>query len=285
MKLEVFDFRRPGRLTSDVEQRLVSWLRSAMALLPGKWAKHLSMPLQISFAGISTADPNEALKQLPDAIVCYRAGLGASTFDSLFAFPRNLTLALLAGVLGDSPTELPQDRALTPVEDSLWNYLLQQVTQVLVETWPGFEPLPLVLGSAVDQPKRTRIFTDETTLLVTTFDTAGPFGQSKWTWLAPQHNLIEQLTRTARESSKQQALRPTLESLVSEMPVELSVRLGSAELPVSQLTRLSAGDVLILDQRVTEPLTAWIAGRARFNVWPGRVGPRRALQIDSLVEH
>jgi flagellar motor switch protein FliM len=283
MTLEVYDFRRPGRLTSDVEHRLASWLRGALAQVPQRWAKHLTMPVDILLDGIATSDPGEALAQLPEAIVCHCVELGDPPVNSLFAFPRTLSLAVLAGIMGDSPAELPADRALTPVEDSLWNFLLQQIAQVLQETWPGNEPLRLHIGSAVAQPKRTRLLAADATLLVVTIALGGPFGQSKWFWLVPQHDLIERLTRTGQDV-KQHNLRPALEALVAEMPVELCVHLGAAELPVSQLSRLRTGDVVILGQRVTEPLTACIAGQARFQVWPGRVGMRRALQIDSLVE-
>ena len=124
----------------------------------------------------------------------------------------------------------------------------------------------------------------DTKLLVLVFAIGGPFGQAKWFWLVPQQDLIERLTRSGQDSEKRPYLRPTLESLVGEMPVEVSVRLGATELPVSQLTRLRAGDVVILDQRVSEPLEACIGGQTRFHVWPGRVGPRRAFQIDSLVD-
>ena len=69
-----------------------------------------------------------------------------------------------------------------------------------------------------------------------------------------------------------------------EMPVEVSVRLGAAVLRVSQLAGLRAGDLVILDQPVSGPLTAAVAGETRFRVGPGRVGSKQAVQIESLVE-
>ena len=60
--------------------------------------------------------------------------------------------------------------------------------------------------------------------------------------------------------------------------------LGAATLQVSQLARLRAGDLVILDQPVVSPMAAYVAGEARFLVWPGRVGPKQAFQIASLVE-
>src|SRR5262245_26247123 len=161
MKFEIYDFRKPGRLTSDVEHRVVSWLRSAISLLPAKWTKHLNIPIEMSLNGVHTANASEALYLLPDAIVCHCVTLGNASVDSLIAFPRNLSLALLAGVMGDSPTEFPADRVLTPVEESLWSFLLQQIIHVVQETWPGNEPLALRVGSPVEQAKRSRLLSSD----------------------------------------------------------------------------------------------------------------------------
>ena len=68
------------------------------------------------------------------------------------------------------------------------------------------------------------------------------------------------------------------------MRLEISVQLGAARLPLHQLTRLRVGDLVILDQRVHEPLAAFVAGEQKFKGWPGRAGARQAFQIDSSVE-
>lgn len=284
MNLEMYDFRRPGRLTSDIEHRVAAWLRTALALLPAKWGKHLPIPLQLSLQGTSTAGLHDALAQLPDAVVCHCLELGDASAKSLLSFPRNLTLGLLSGVMGDPVKELPADRLLTPVEESLWNFLLQQLVQVLLETWPGDEALKIAIGASVPQPKRSKLLSPETALLAFAFGMSGPFGDAKWVWLVPQQELIVRLTQSGQDAGKPQQQRQAIEVLVREMPVEVAVRLGTTELPVSELTRLRAGDVVILDQRVSDPLAAQVSGQTRFRVWPGRVGARRAFQIDSMVE-
>lgn len=90
-------------------------------------------------------------------------------------------------------------------------------------------------------------------------------------------------TSSAREASKEAAGRQHLEPLVCELPVEISVLLGTIDLPFSQLARLRPGDLVILNQSVSEPLTALVAGEKKFQVWPGRVGSRPAFQIKSSI--
>ena len=92
--------------------------------------------------------------------------------------------------------------------------------------------------------------------------------------------------RTAQVGDADAASRTDhrVEALVGGLPVEVVALLGTAELTLSQLAGLKAGDVVLLKQRVSEPLSAVVAGRPRFRVWPGRSGSRQACRIDSLTE-
>jgi len=48
---------------------------------------------------------------------------------------------------------------------------------------------------------------------------------------------------------------------------------------MSELAALTAGDVIILDQRIGEPLLATVGDVPVFWGWPGRLGMRQAYQI------
>jgi len=75
-----------------------------------------------------------------------------------------------------------------------------------------------------------------------------------------------------------------MDAVVRELPVEVVVDLGEVEVPLTQLAQLSVGDLLILNRRVSDPLTARVGGRAKFIGWPGKMGPRQAVHIVSIVE-
>ena len=72
-----------------------------------------------------------------------------------------------------------------------------------------------------------------------------------------------------------------MEALVREMAVELTVLLGSAELSMRELAALRAGDVVVLHQKVDQPLDGLLAGTRKFRVWPGVIGDRAAVVIDA----
>lgn len=287
MTHRAYNFRKPDRLAGSLEQRLSAWLRAASQLAAEKAAQQLPFRVEMALQDITHAPPIEVLSTLPDAVLGHRIGIAGSPADMLFIWPRPMALALVNAVLGETPTELPADRELTVVELSLCEYLMQTLgTAVLQETWTGGTPLLLTVQDREPSPRWTRLFVKTETLLQCTFLLRGPFGEQEWYWLAPYQALQERLARaeTVDSSLFQQDSARKMEALVRELPIEVTVDLGTIDLPIAQLAALAPGDLLILNQRVSEPLNVRVDNCPKFRGWPGRVGVRQSLQIESLRE-
>jgi flagellar motor switch protein FliM len=288
LTVERFNFKKPGPLAGELEHRLGAWLRGACALAPQQWGKSFAFAASVAFAGVDTSCTEEALGQLPETVVAYRVALKAGSLVTLFCLPRPLVLVLLEGLLGDAGEALPDDRTLTPVEDWLWqNFLRQLWLPPLAETWAGQEPLTLELLQKEAHARWSRAFGTEEKVVVCTLKWTGPFGDQTGWWLFPQKGLLQLLgggtPKAALTAATAAPLPQRLEGLVRDLPVEISVVLGTAQVPLPDLSGLRAGDVVVLDQRVTEPLPILVGGEQKFLGWPGRVGEAQAFQIASLV--
>lgn len=282
-----YNFRKPERLAGTLEQRLTVWLRAACQLATAKGARLLPFRIEMALDSLDIAPPAETLAGLSDGAIGYRVGFVEEPAEMLFVWPRPLALALIEGMLGETPTALPEDRELSAVELSLCEYLMQSLpAAVLQETWTGRTPVGLTVGAREPSPRWTRLFVKAEQVLQCTFTLRGSFGEQNWYWLAPYRALHELVNRAVEEDPTlipQDAPRK-LETLVRELPIEVTVELGLAELSLSQLAGLGPGDLLILNQRVSEPLSVRVDNRAKFRGWPGRVGSRQSLQIESLNE-
>ena len=284
MNVQPYDFRKPGRPAIADEQRLVAWFRAACSAGTEKLAKQLPFRAELVFDSLDPIRPADCVAQLPEATIGFRVAVHHEGANSLLVLPRPLALALVTAMLGDVAAELPPDRALTAVEQSLAEYLVQELLAAFRETWPGTEPLTAGLDGTERNLKQTRLFRSGETVLSGRCQMRGPFGEQAWGWILPQDELLAALNRTETEDSQATSARPKLELLAREMSVEIAVGLGTVELDVAQIAKLRAGDLVILDQRVSDPLPARVAGEAKFRVWPGRVGSRQAFQIESLLE-
>jgi flagellar motor switch protein FliM len=286
MNPQPHDFRKPARPAGNLEARVAGWLRGACGLAPDRWMRYLGFRVEAEVRGVEVVPPAEALGRLPEGAIGFQIALGEKLGDGLLVLPRPLALVLTQATLGEPVTELPPDRELTTVEDGLCDFLAENLfLSVLQDTWPGAEPVRLAVRKREPLPRWSRLFVTAESVLQGVARLRGPFGELEWWLLLPVQGLRERLAKgMAPVAEAPAAAREQMEALVGELPIELIVDLGSAEVPLTQLGRLQVGDVVILNQRVREPLAARVAGLHKLRVWPGQVAGRQAVQIESLVE-
>ena len=206
--------------------------------------------------------------------------------DALLVMQRPFAKLLVASLLGDSPTTLPEDSELTPASKSVLDFFIESFLRALQESWPGREPVELRLNSGELALERQRVVRADETVVVVRCLFTGPFGNESWWWVLPgdlTRRLLTAITQSEHVASLQ-GERQALESLIGEMPARVTVKLGTIGLNAGQIKALRPGDVLVLEQRVTAPLAVTVDDEATFLGWPGRVGTRQALQIESLVK-
>jgi flagellar motor switch protein FliM len=283
MKVEPYNFRNPPPLAGDVGRALTAWLQAAAAKMALRWPRHLSFSAQVRVGPPELTLPGTWLPRQPETAVGLQLALGGVQRPSLLVLPRPLALALLSGLAGDTVDAVPEDRDLTAVEASLCDYLGQALfLNVFEETWPGTGAVALAVGPREANVRSSRLFPPGEAVILCSFTVAAPFGEMASSWVLPRGDWLNRLrTGDAVPAAVRQDGPAQLVSLVQEFPVDLSVTLGTAEVSLVQLARLRAGDLVLLGQRVSEPLTVSVAGAGTFRVWPGAVGPRQAVEIES----
>jgi flagellar motor switch protein FliM len=286
MTPDPFDFRKPP--PGEFGRRASAWLAAACRRTPGPWARVLPFPAALAVGYVEVVGAGAALAALPDDAVSVPVLAGAEP-AALLVFRRPFLLALLAGVVGEVPAALPADRDLTELESSLVGFAARELfLDPLERGWPGATAPQLAAGGpGAPRLAWTTHGGDLTDLaLFATLDATAPFGQQPVYLLVPRDGPWAALA--APEAAPRPPTAPPvaqIEALVRQMPVELEVLLGTADLSMRELSALRAGDVLVLGQKVDEPLDGMLAGARKFRVWPGTVGAKAAVQVDAPADH
>ena len=76
-----------------------------------------------------------------------------------------------------------------------------------------------------------------------------------------------------------------LRKLLHDVPVELSVELGSTYLKGSELMNMEIGDIIMLDNDVNRPLLAKVEGVPKLRVTPGICRGYLAFQVHSDINN
>ena len=281
MTVTPYNFQKPGPLASALDQQFAGWLKTACALATRHWIKELPAGLEVHFHSSDSERAQSALGELPDGTFGYRIALH-DRLTTMVAWPRPLILGMIGALQGASTGELPADRELTLVEESLFEFFLKDLLlPSFVETWSGRVPIRPVLGPKVDNPRWSRLYAADDSLVVTRFLMRGSFGEQAWAWLVPKKGLLESLLREADPAENAGASQQQrLEALVRELPVDVAVTLGTVDLNLSELAHLRVGDVIVLDQPIHQPVKASVADQPKLSGWLGRLGNRQAIQIE-----
>ena len=286
MSAEPYDFRQPTPLNSGDVEQLAAWLRAGCASFDVASRSLFAFDLRISVAAIETARWGEVATTLDPSSLGLRVAIGPETRETLLVMQRPFAKLLVASLLGDSPTTLPADSELSPASKSVLDFFIESFLQSLRNNWLGRESIDLSLGPAEPSLERQRVVRADESVVVVRCRFTGPFGGQTWLWVLPV-DLVQGLLPAddpfeCIEPSKNE--RQLLEDLIGEMPARVTVKLGSIALNAGQIKALRPGDVLVLEQRVSAPVTVSVDDEDTFLGWPGRIGTRQALQIESLVK-
>jgi flagellar motor switch protein FliM len=278
-----FDFRQPP--PGELERQVSGWLALAGRRAAAAWPRLLPFPAELAPGPVKVVTAAAAADDLSADAVGYPLTTGdPADGTAVLAMSRRLMLALLAGLLGDTPPNLPDDREPSELERSLTGFLVESLfLEPLHGGWPG--PSPLAWTARPPVPARTarRVPPGEMTVSAT-LTVKAAFAELPVYLLLPRSGRWEELGHAAAPPPAVAADPDRIAALVREMPVDLTVILGTTELTMSDVAGLRAGDLLVLRRKVGEPLDGLVGGSRRFRVWPGAVGTKAAVQIHAPAE-
>ncbi len=282
-----FDVRKPP--PNALDRTLTAWLNEATRRAAKLWPQLLAFPAELRFLEIESFTASVALANIKTDDICIllrNTSPDPSERSSLLTLPRPLILALLAGLMGENISAMPEDRELSGVESGTSQYVVSELfVAPIVECWPRLGELhweaekPSIAMNSWRLPPLEPV-------VVASFIVATSFGEFPVSLRVPRTASIEALAAVPVKSEQgfNPATRAQIEHLVREMAVDFSVQLGQADMNMLDLAQLRAGDMILLEQKVNEPLLADVAGLPKFHVWPGALGARHAVQIHEVSE-
>lgn len=283
-----YDFRKAARIEEPVARYLRTWLARACGSFQQRWTEICNTSISVTpeplfaqaFSGYQeSCDPASfaialQLESDQSAAGGLQSQLVVSQIDQL-----GLVLELLAEELDGKP-EL---RELTSIETNLCELLLEQLSASLAESWLQKEQLHCRVGQLDRNPQRARLFAGSDPVIVAGLSVEAKAGRVLFQWILPRAattTFVQQLLGEPppREAPKPANLRPVVE----EISVELVVKLGETRLGMDDLLALRPGTILVFDQPIDSPLTAYLGDQPLFAGWPGRQGTKQAFQVAEI---
>lgn len=275
---QVYNFASSARVERPLWVAFHHWLEKFAERFVEQWANFSQTEIQATPLEID-AESFESLQQNWDQpALSAEVRFNDNKLVGMFLVHRVQLHKLLMDVLGNTAAA-SDDRQLTSVEFSLCELIFEQAASTLAESWPDQQSLSFVIQPVDPQPAHSRLFPPTEKLLRSGLQIDVPAGTVALHFMSPQETTTKMLGVQPRNKA---ALNPNkrLDSArIADIRVDISAGLGSTELPMTDLMALAAGDIIVLDQPIDQPLVLRANEHPAFTAWPGRNEQTQALTI------
>lgn len=280
---ERFDFSKPSGFGDDKSERLHTWTNAFCATFAERWNQvtKFDVKLQIESCDVYTFENSKT--RLPKPAVGHYLSFGEPSIRCLLVLDQSLSLAVVCQLMGEELDEMPTGRFMTAVEENLFEVFVSNITDSLSEAWPEKDPLACHPNEIDYEPHRCRMLGPREIVLFCKIKINICGADSEFYWLIPHGELELMLSSTDEDTVQpRQHSKSELEKLASMIPVDVSMTLGTCKVSVAALFDLQVGDILVLDQPISEPMPISVGNKNKFVGWLGRNKNKQAYKISGF---
>lgn len=287
-----FDFTQSHRLAADQLRSLERIFAHWASLLVTYLTAYLRCPVSCTPKDMAQSVFGDILGELSQSSVVATLGLEPLPGSALLRLDGAVAHALIDRLLGGSGDVTPMERSLTEIDAEVLRRGLPVVCDALSEAWSAVDKIHCQVRDIELSPQFLRITSPQESVMEAAFHIAFAGVEGDITLLLPYDLLKPELPHLSSVALLQEAdlARPTdaegarrLRSLVMGARVRVEVVLGEASVSVREFLHLGPGDVIVLDQKVSQPMRVEVEGRPKFHGHPRSQGRRLQVLITGVL--
>ena len=291
-EIQVYDFRRPERVSKDRKRSLDAMYgllaKSLESWVTGRMRDKTDLELlsldQLTFGEFVLALPSPGASYIVDVAGSGRQGV----IDIGHEFAYFVVDRLLGGT---GPHTIPK-RPLSPIERMVVRIVAERIAYQLSEVWKDYIRLDLEVTAFESIPEMLQVANREDPVLVARLGVNMGEISSTLLLCLPFASLekffsgaVARRPLDAQGSPEELANnRSTIESTVRDAHILVGARLPTFDLPLTVLADLKPGAVLPTGLGPETELELFVAGQRRFRGLPGRLGKKLAVRVVEAVE-
>ncbi len=281
-KIQHYDFRRPDRFPREQKRRLQKISEEMAKAIGISFSRFLRASVVVELIAIEEFSYEVFMNSFTD-IVCANVvnikplnGLGCLTIDVGFC------LAIVDRGLG-GPGKVPQKiRPLTLIEESVVSAVLLSIIDDIRLCWAKLAQLEWTLEKMDMDIKSLQIAPATETMISINFAASGDLGNGTIILCVPVASLEMIMVKSKLERIDRKEEIAIMEDVLHNVDLTTSVVLGTTLLSINELLNLKVGDVVRLDNKITEDIHMEIEEKTKCYGKPGVLGKKIAFQVSSI---
>lgn len=288
---KLYNFRRPDKFSKDHLRALQDIHKEFCRQLALILSTYLRMHVDIDVVSVDQLTYDEFTRSMPNPVTVGILELNPLPGQVLLGMSHEVTSSVVDRMLGGTGVSETKPRELTDIEEALAKRVIERITKTLEDSWKGIFPVQGVVVGMDSNYTLIQIASPGEIVALITLEVQI---SSKYSGLLSLcfpypvlENVISQLSSQhifqskgiiSSAEDKQQILNKLNSSIM-----HMSVILGEAEISINDLIDLKVGDVLKLNNLVTEDLIVKVNDIPKFVGRPGTKKNKIAMSVTNTI--
>lgn len=291
--VQVYDFRRPNRLSKDRLRSLEAMYGLLAKSLENWLTARARSQVEVELLEVQQFSFGEFTLSLPTPCASFIFDIrGTGGQQGVLDFGQELAFFVIDRLLGGTGPTLVMERPLTPLERLMVRIVADRVASQLKEIWDDHVALDLELSRFESIPDMLQIANREDPVLVANLEVSAAGMRSPLVICLPFGVLERFFTSSSsqrvqgpRGSSEERAAdRTAIESSLRRTRLPVRVRLPEFPLSMRQLASLRPGGVLLTGHAPDADVEVYVGEQKRYYASVRRTGRKLAVRISDTID-
>ena len=288
-KVKYYDFKRPNSISREKKRLLYKMFETTAYQMSREISNYLRTTAKISLNSIDELSFEIFKNTCPELMFINTARLTPLNGFGCIALDMGLSLSIVEKAFGGSGQPQSVIRKLTETEAAIVGNVVDIVLEKLSNAWKPYDEMEWSVTDTAMEPRYINIASEaEVVLLVSfTFNLEFSFGEMKF--CVPVSNVDHTLDHffNSKLSNSEEGNNECIQSLrkiTRNLKLVVSGVLDETNITVNDIINIKEGDVLRLDNKITNNLKVYVEGKNKFYGKLGLFGSKKAIQITGTAE-
>ena len=288
-KIKYYDFKRPNTISREKKRMLYKIFETTAHQMSREISNYLRTNAKISLNSIDELSFEIFKNTCPELMFINTARLTPLNGYGCIALDMGLSLSIVEKAFGGAGKPQSVIRKLTETETAIVGNVVNIVLEKLSNSWEPYGEMEWSVSDTAVEPRYINIASEaEVVLLVSfTFNLEYSFGEMKF--CVPVSSVDHTLdhffsSKLPGTEVNNKECAESLRKIARNLKIIVSGVLDETHITVNDINNIKEGDVLRLDNKITNNLKVYVEGKNKFYGKLGLFGPKKAIQITGLVE-
>ncbi len=287
-----YDFKHPDRFSKDQIRTLNAMHEHFARLFSTSLSAFMRTVVEVKLVSVDQLSYDEFIRSIPNPTCINLINMPPLEGNALLEFSPALSFTIIDRLMGGTGhMQSDKNRELTEIEQTIIEKIIYRAFDNLREAWSNVTDLNPSIEATETNPQLF-IQLNLPTEMVVLMTLEIRLGESTGTMsICIPYVVLEPVSQqlsskswfSASQRRMDNASVEALRTRVRKVGLNVTAVLGETKLSLSELLNLKEGDVIELNQYVTEPLLVKVGNTFRFRGFPGRVKKHNAAKITQII--